>query len=293
MSQPHLSEREDDKDRFVIFPGKHEDIWDCYKSLQENFWTLEEIDWHQDEIDQQKLSEKDKTNLQTALTTGILINHIIGKQLAKLLCRESLFAESRYYFSQQLAVLNSQSECFSHILQVLNLNTLDKVEISNFPTAEWLEEKCNSASYPETLMLLCLAEKLFYNKFFYQSTALKQRNLMPGLVFSSDLIARDKNLQTACLLKFVLKQQHDQLSIENTEKLLMDALELEKSTSSGYDKLALQNLAAQAAELLESLQEKSGEAVSVENKNLIQKRIATLKNSEKKKDHKIGRKTGF
>ena len=32
------------KDRFVIFPIQHNDIWDWYKKQEASFWTAEEID---------------------------------------------------------------------------------------------------------------------------------------------------------------------------------------------------------------------------------------------------------
>lgn len=45
QQEPILQEN---KDRFVIFPIKHHDIWDWYKKMEACFWTAEEIDLHQD-----------------------------------------------------------------------------------------------------------------------------------------------------------------------------------------------------------------------------------------------------
>ncbi len=39
---------QENKDRFVIFPIKHHDIWEWYKKMEASFWTAEEIDLHQD-----------------------------------------------------------------------------------------------------------------------------------------------------------------------------------------------------------------------------------------------------
>ncbi len=38
----------DNKDRFVIFPVKHNDIWDAYKAIEANFWTSGQIDIQKD-----------------------------------------------------------------------------------------------------------------------------------------------------------------------------------------------------------------------------------------------------
>ena len=45
QQEPLLQEN---KDRFVIFPIKHHDIWEWYKKCEASFWTAEEIDLHQD-----------------------------------------------------------------------------------------------------------------------------------------------------------------------------------------------------------------------------------------------------
>ena len=40
MVEPILKEN---KDRFVIFPIKHHDLWEWYKKCEASFWTAEEI----------------------------------------------------------------------------------------------------------------------------------------------------------------------------------------------------------------------------------------------------------
>ena len=43
--EPILKEN---KDRFVLFPIQHNDIWEFYKKAEASFWTAEEIDLSQD-----------------------------------------------------------------------------------------------------------------------------------------------------------------------------------------------------------------------------------------------------
>ena len=35
---------QENKDRFVLFPIKHREIWEMYKKAEASFWTAEEID---------------------------------------------------------------------------------------------------------------------------------------------------------------------------------------------------------------------------------------------------------
>ena len=41
MTEPIL---QDNKNRFVLFPIKHNDVWKMYKQAEASFWTAEEID---------------------------------------------------------------------------------------------------------------------------------------------------------------------------------------------------------------------------------------------------------
>jgi ribonucleoside-diphosphate reductase beta chain len=52
---------QDNKDRFVIFPIKHDDIWQFYKKAEASFWTAEEVDLSPDMNDwQQKLNDEER-----------------------------------------------------------------------------------------------------------------------------------------------------------------------------------------------------------------------------------------
>jgi len=42
QQEPILQEN---KNRFVIFPIQHDDIWQWYKKQEASFWTAEEIDY--------------------------------------------------------------------------------------------------------------------------------------------------------------------------------------------------------------------------------------------------------
>ncbi|RYZ84207.1 MAG: ribonucleoside-diphosphate reductase, partial [Moraxellaceae bacterium] len=48
---------EEDKGRFVLFPIKHWDIWEYYKTHEASFWTAEEIDLGQDMKDWNSLND--------------------------------------------------------------------------------------------------------------------------------------------------------------------------------------------------------------------------------------------
>ena len=55
---------QENKDRFVIFPIKHHDIWDYYKKAEASFWTAEELDLSEDVEQYSRLTITEMTNLE-------------------------------------------------------------------------------------------------------------------------------------------------------------------------------------------------------------------------------------
>ena len=52
---------EENKNRFVLFPIQHEDIWSFYKKAEASFWTAEEIDLSPDLLDwENKLTDDER-----------------------------------------------------------------------------------------------------------------------------------------------------------------------------------------------------------------------------------------
>ena len=64
MSNPAVIDEpilQENKDRFVLFPIKHPDIWQMYKQAEASFWTAEEIDLQADLTDwENKLNYDEK-----------------------------------------------------------------------------------------------------------------------------------------------------------------------------------------------------------------------------------------
>ena len=63
MIEPIL---QDNKDRFVIFPIQHDDIWQFYKKAEASFWTAEEVDLSPDMNDwHNKLNNDERISYRT------------------------------------------------------------------------------------------------------------------------------------------------------------------------------------------------------------------------------------
>ena len=92
---------QDNKDRFVLFPIQHDDIWQFYKKAEASFWTAEEIDLQQDLIDWETLNENEKFSLRMYLPSLLLQMGLLMRILLKTLylrfniLRQSFSMDSR------------------------------------------------------------------------------------------------------------------------------------------------------------------------------------------------------
>ena len=84
---------QENKNRFVLFPIEHHDIWDYYKKAQQVFWTAEEIDLAQDLTDWEKLNEGEQHFVKHVLAFFAASDGIVNENLAEN------FVEGIGYFS--------------------------------------------------------------------------------------------------------------------------------------------------------------------------------------------------
>ena len=68
LQEPILTQQDN---RFVIFPIQHQDIWDKYKEMEQNFWREEEIKLEEDIIDwQDKLNDNERYFIKNVSTAA-------------------------------------------------------------------------------------------------------------------------------------------------------------------------------------------------------------------------------
>jgi hypothetical protein len=80
-NEPLLKEN---KDRFVIFPIQHNDIWNFYKKHEASFWTAEEIDLHADLVDwASKLNDDERYFIKHVLAFFAASDGIVNENLAE------------------------------------------------------------------------------------------------------------------------------------------------------------------------------------------------------------------
>jgi ribonucleoside-diphosphate reductase beta chain len=228
---------QENKNRFVIFPIKHHDIWEFYKMMEASFWTAEEIDLSQDLYDwNNKLSEDEKYFVKHILAFFAASDGIVNENLAENFVNEVQYAEAKFFYGFQIMMENIHSETYSLLIDTYVKDEAEKNElftaIDVFPAikkkAEWALKWIESDSFAERLIAFAAVEGIFFSGSFCSIFWLKKRGLMPGLTFSNELISRDEGVH--CDFAVHLHNNHlvNKVPKERIREIIVNALDIER-----------------------------------------------------------------
>ena len=234
LAEPMLQEN---KDRFVIFPIQHHDIWSKYKQHMAVFWTPEEIDLSKDMSHWEKLTENERHFIKHILGFFAGSDGIVMENLATRFTREVQWPEAKFFYNCQNLLEAVHSETYSLLIDTYIHDPKEKYDvlhaIDTIPCvkkkADWAMQWIDSADSDFSTRLLAFAavEGIFFSGAFCAIFWLKQRGIMPGLTLSNEFIARDEGLHTdfACLLYSKLVNK---LTKQKAHKIIREAVKIEK-----------------------------------------------------------------
>lgn len=234
MNEPLLAEN---KDRFVLFPIKHKDIWEMYKKAEASFWTAEEIDLASDTTDwNNKLNDNERHFIKHVLAFFAASDGIVNENLAVNFLNEVQSPEARCFYGFQIMMENIHSETYSLLIDTYIKDPVERDKllhaIDTVPCvgkkAEWALKWISNGTFAERLIAFAAVEGIFFSGSFCSIFWLKKRGLMPGLSFSNELISRDEGLH--CDFACLLYTQHvkNKMPVEKVTEIITNAVTIEK-----------------------------------------------------------------
>ena len=226
----------EDDNRFVMFPIKHDDIWQMYKKQVNCFWRAEEIDLSKDIVHWETLSDNEKHFISMILAFFAASDGIVLENLAMRFMSDIQLSEARAFYGFQIAMENIHSEVYSLLIDTYIQDRERKNElfnaIDNFPcikkkadwSMKWINDK--RSSFATRLVAFACVEGIFFSGAFCSIFWLKKRGLMPGLTFSNELISRDEALHTEFAILLYSKLQK-RLNKNRIYEIIKEAVEIE------------------------------------------------------------------
>ena len=227
---------QENKDRFVLFPIQHNDIWKFYKQAEASFWTAEEIDLSQDLKDWENLTDNERHFIKHVLAFFAASDGIVNENLAEHFVAEVQYTEAKFFYGFQIMMENIHSETYSLLIDTYvkdpaekdmlfkAMDTLDCVK----KKAEWALRWIDKGNFQERLIAFAAVEGIFFSGSFCSIFWLKKRGLMPGLSFSNELISRDEGLHCDFACHIYNRHVQNQLSKATVREIILDAVKIEK-----------------------------------------------------------------
>jgi ribonucleoside-diphosphate reductase beta chain len=233
LDEPILKEN---KNRFVLFPIQHDDIWQMYKQEEASFWTAEEIDLSQDLVHWAALNDGERHFISHILAFFAASDGIVNENLAQSFLEKVQYAEAKCFYGFQIMMENIHSETYSLLIDTYIKNPQEKDKLFNAletvpcvaKKAEWALRWIDNGSFIERLLAFACVEGIFFSGSFCSIFWLKKRGLMPGLTFSNELISRDEGLHRDFACMIYTKHIVNKLPQEQVYTMVKDAVAIEK-----------------------------------------------------------------
>lgn len=192
-----------DEDRFLLFPIKHQDLFDLYKLQVAQFWTAEEINLTKDVHDWKLLTTVEQNFFKRILAFFAPSDGIVGENLITRFYNDIGYTEAKYFYVFQAMMENIHAEVYGLLIKNLIPNEHEQNELFRaFSTTPGIREKVEWAEYwlhsdrlfVERLVAFSVVEGLLFSGSFASIFWLKKKGILPGLTFSNELISRDESL---------------------------------------------------------------------------------------------------
>lgn len=245
----------DEPEQLSMFPLRHPDIWQLYKSAVGCFWVPEEVDlskdishWKALRLEHREFIKKVlgffagmcifiylfffQLNIYIHLGADAIVNMNVTSFMTKLRCNEA-----QCFYGFQIAMENIHSEMYSLLIDAYIEDPAERSRLlnstNNFPCIEkkanWAKRWLHSDSFCDRLIAFACVEGIFFSAAFASIFWIREMGVMPGLTQSNELISRDEGLhcKMACLMYKKLNDSQ-KTSGERLLQIVLDAVQIEK-----------------------------------------------------------------
>lgn len=227
----------DNPNRFVIFPIKHQSIWEYYKIHEAAFWRIEEVDLSEDINDwDNKLNDNERYFIKNILAFFAASDGIVNENLAENFLREVQYPEAKFFYGFQIMMENIHSAMYSTLIDTYIKNPKEKDDMFNAimtsetvkKKAEWALKWIGSDCFAERLVAFIAVEGIFFSGSFCSIFWLKSKGLMPGLGKSNAFISRDEQLHYDFAIHLINNYLVNKPTKEKIKEIFFSAFAIEK-----------------------------------------------------------------
>lgn len=217
-----------DKNRFVIFPVKHHDIWDWYKKLELNLWTLDPAQTTEElEVRKPRSAKAEIEYLNNLLAFFAGTQKKVTENLSKNIQNKIALPEAGFSINLLLQAENVHLQAFSVFSRIWTQTPREekKLVTAVAPRLQKLEKfiskYSNNASFGELLVASAAFNAIFFSTGLSILIFLKKKNIMPGLSNYCDQISRDKSLHRNLVIDLFNDYLQEKVPAEKARQIII------------------------------------------------------------------------
>lgn len=227
-----------DENRFVMFPIRHQKIWEMYKKQESSFWRAEEIDMSKDLNDWNTRMNADERHFVSMILAFFAASDgIVAENLALRFYNEVQWSEARAFYGFQMMMEGIHSITYSLLIDTYIKDPSEKSRLFNaiehFPCikkkADWAQKWIHDhrSGFATRLIAFACVEGIFFSGAFCAIFWLKKRGLMiSGLGTSNSWISRDEALHCEFAIELYNTLER-KLPRSKIEEIIKDAVAIE------------------------------------------------------------------
>ncbi len=212
--------------RLTTFPINRDALWQMYKFSQRSYWVPDEILMADDRNHYvNKLTPGQQRCVKNILAFFAASDGVVNINLAKRFKDEVQMLEAGYFYDYQMMMENIHAETYSILLTTIIVDPMERSTLLNAiktmpiitSMTNYMFDCINSDKpFAHRLLRMACVEGIFFSGCFCLIYWLASKGLMPGLVQSNSLIARDEGLHTdfALMLYKMVKKEHQLVETE-------------------------------------------------------------------------------
>lgn len=226
-----------DINRFTLFPIKRLDLWDAFKVHESMFWVAEEIDYHSDKHEWNKLTDDEKYFIEHILAFFNSSDRIVMENISSNFASEVQWPEALAFYSFQNYIEQVHSQVYSTLIDTYiddpdrkdqlfrAIETIPCVQRKAEWAMKWMDPE--KATFAERLVAFAVIEGVFFSGSFCAIFWLKSRGIMvSGLGKSNEFISRDENMHCAFAI-MLYNKLNNKLTKDRIWKIFREAVEIE------------------------------------------------------------------
>jgi len=227
-----------DNERFILFPIKHQDIWDNYEEQQGRDWKAEEVNYSQDPASWALMNENEQHYVINTLAFFANSDNAVIENLFDHIMREIAYPEAIIALTFQAKQEGVHVQAYSHQIMVLVKDPVERQQLLRSvennpivgPKFNWMKQWIDrdNVRLAHRLVAWAFIEGVFFSSSFASLFWVRAQGKLPGVCVANEWISLDEELHVQ--LSALLYKNHivHKLSQQEVYDICTEVTNLEK-----------------------------------------------------------------